>query len=47
MNNIFNLSTVGGIVLLAVSAALIVNPLFWCVAAGGAFYVPETLSEIE
>ncbi len=47
MNNILNLSVFGGLLLLCVSAATIVNPVFWCAAVGVGFYTPEVISEIR
>lgn len=47
MKNIINLSVIGGLLLLCVSAAAIVSPLFWCAVAGTGFYVPEVISELE
>lgn len=47
LKNIFTLSTMGGLLVVFLSAAAIVNPLFYCLAAGVGMYVPEALSEID
>lgn len=46
LKNIFTLSAMGGLLVVLLSAAAIVNPLFYCVAAGVGVYVPEALSEV-
>jgi hypothetical protein len=47
LKNIFTLSIMGGLLVVLLSAAAIVNPLFYCVAAGVGVYLPEAFSEIE
>ena len=47
IKNIFTLSTMGGLLVVFLSAAAIVNPLFYCVAGVVGVYMPEALSEIE
>jgi len=47
IKNIFTLSTMGGLLVIFLSAAAIVNPLFYCVAATVGLYVPEALNEID
>ena len=47
IKNISTLSLIGGLLVVLISAATIVNPLFWCAAVGTGMYVPEALSEIE
>jgi len=47
IQNILTLSIVGGLLVILISAAAIVNPLFYCVAGGVGMYVPEALSEVQ
>ena len=47
IKNILTLSIVGGMLVVLISAAAIVNPLFYCVAAGTGMFVPEAISELD
>jgi hypothetical protein len=47
IKNILNLGALGVILLALGTAAVLVDPLFWCATAGSAIYIPEALSEVE
>jgi hypothetical protein len=47
IKNILTMSFVVGLIFLSGSAALIVDPHWWCVTATGGAFIPEALQECQ